>query len=449
MRKLFLLLAFAITGFTAVAQPGDDKAELQQTKQKLQKEIEEYRQLLEKTKKDKKNYMSQLSLINSKINARLHVIDNINKQVKLIDDEIYRKEVEKNKLRKDLDTLKARYAKSMEYAYKNRSTYDYVNFLFSANGINDALRRMAYLKAYRAYREQQVEAIMNTQNLLKQKIEGLNTTKKQKGEVLNEQSQQLGVLEDDKKEKDQILKELKSQEKEINNQITARKAQQRKIDNAITAIIERERKEAIARAKKEKEEKDKLAKLEAANNNKNNAANNIPSTKTTGPTVKVGKSPDAVSNIGKTAAPESADITLSNRFEDNKGKLPWPVDGPNTFILMRYGQQELDKVKFFNNGLNFQTTIGAPVKVVFDGVVSSVIDLGDGDQAVFVRHGKYISSYVGLSSVNVSKGQELKTGQVIGKAGANDEGVGETQLLISPMDRGGYLNPELWIRRGK
>ncbi len=445
MRKLIsiLLVAFVLPAFAQ-----DNKDELQQTKQKLQKEIDEYRQLLESTRKDKKKTMSMLSLINSKINARLRIIDNINREIRMIDDDIYKKAVEVTRLKKDLDTLKMQYARNMVYAYKNRSNYDYINFIFSATSFNDAYRRMTYLKAYRAYREQQAVNILNTQQLLKQKIDGLNQNKKKKGEVLGEQNNQLGVLEDDKKEKDQIVKELKSREKEINNQIASRKVQQRKIDNAITAIIERERKESIARAKKEAEDNKKREAADAAANKANNN-NNAATNKTTGTTVV--KTAPAVTKVGTPGsyAPESADIAMSGRFEENRGKLPWPVDGANSFISMHYGQQDLEGVKYYNNAVTFQTGIGNSVKAIFDGVVSYIIDLGDGKQAVFLRHGKYITGYSGLASVSVSKGQEVKTGQVLGRAGANDEGAGETELRISPMDKGGYLNPEIWIRKGK
>ena len=99
--------------------------------------------------------------------------------------------------------------------------------------------------------------------------------------------------------------------------------------------------------------------------------------------------------------------------------------------------------------MTFQTFIGNAVKSVFDGVISYIIDMGDGKQAVFVRHGKYLTGYSGLATVNVNKGQEIKMGQVLGKASANDEGVGEAELRISPLDKGGYLNPEIWLRRGK
>lgn len=446
MRTFFLIVV--LTCFAAaVYSQQDNKEDLQQTKLRLQKEIEQYRELLAATQKNKKRTMGQLSLINAKINARLRIVDNINRQVKLIDDDIYRKEVEKNRLRRELDTLKLRYATSMSYAYRNRSTYDYLNFIFSATSINDALTRMSYLKAYRSYREQQADNIFKTQGILKDKINVLNDTKKQKGEVLNEQKDQLDVLEEDKKEKDQIVKELKSREKEINTQIASRKLQQRKIDNAINAIIERERREAALRAKRDREEKERALKAEKAEK----AGSGIGSKTSAGTAVvRTEKTGSTTSGSPKIAAPEAADIVMSGRFEDNRGNLPWPVDGPNTVISIRFGVQHIDgtSVTMDNHGLTFQTNVGTPVKSIFDGVVSSIINL-DGRQVVFIRHGKYLSGYSGLSSVSVSNGQEVKTGQVIGKAGANDDGYGETELRLSPIDKGGYLNPEVWLRRGK
>ena len=84
----------------------------------------------------------------------------------MIDDDIYLSNLEIYRLQKQLDTLKAQYARTIVYAYKNRSSYDYVNFIFSANSFNDAIKRIAYLKSYRAYREKQVNTILETQQLI-------------------------------------------------------------------------------------------------------------------------------------------------------------------------------------------------------------------------------------------------------------------------------------------
>ena len=94
-----------------------------------------------------------------------------------------------------LDTLKKEYANSMVYAYKNRSNYDFLNFIFSASSFNDAIKRVAYLKSYRSYREMQAENILRTQDMLGDRIKILSGTKQRKNIVLQEQDKEMTQLE--------------------------------------------------------------------------------------------------------------------------------------------------------------------------------------------------------------------------------------------------------------
>jgi septal ring factor EnvC (AmiA/AmiB activator) len=139
-------------------------------------------------------------------------------------------------------------------------------------------------------------------------------------------------------------------------------------------------------------------------------------------------------------------MIVSQKFEENKGRLPWPVD--KAIITLHFGSNKIPgKTKTItvpSDGLTIETTIGASVKVIFDGEVRSVFNIGD-KQLVLVRHGKYFTTYGNLSSVSVSKGQQLTAGQVIGKAGSNDEGVGEVTLQLDTETSA--INPEPWLRR--
>jgi septal ring factor EnvC (AmiA/AmiB activator) len=97
-----------------------------------------------------------------------------------------------------------------------------------------------------------------------------------------------------------------------------------------------------------------------------------------------------------------------------------------------------------SDGISIETNVGASVKVIFDGEIASVSNLGD-KQLIIVKHGKYFTTYSNLQSVNVSRGQKVNTGQVIGSAGANDEGIGTVDLQMD-TERG-TINPEQWIRK--
>jgi peptidoglycan hydrolase CwlO-like protein len=228
-RALFILFSTVVLSMQASAQANDSREDLQKQEQTLRKELEELNQLLEKTKKNKKNSLGQLEAIRSKISKRKSLINGIAKQVKILDDAIYNNQLDVQKLNKDLDTLKSRYQKSIVFAYKSRSGYEYLNFLFSANSFNDAVKRITYLKSYRQNREAQANAIDLSQTDLNAKINILGANKKDRLKTLVVQNEQLKVLVVDQKEQDKIVKQLKSKEQEITAQVRQKEAQRNKM----------------------------------------------------------------------------------------------------------------------------------------------------------------------------------------------------------------------------
>jgi septal ring factor EnvC (AmiA/AmiB activator) len=142
----------------------------------------------------------------------------------------------------------------------------------------------------------------------------------------------------------------------------------------------------------------------------------------------------------------AGDVALNNKFELNKGKLPWPVD--NGVVTMHFGNNKIDNtlLTFDNPGITIATpSPGNTVKAIFDGEVGGVYNLGDG-MAVTIRHGKYFTTYSNLSSVSVSKGAKVQTGQAIGKTGRDDEGIGG-QLDLILMIETRNVDPKPWLRR--
>src|SRR5574343_287802 len=257
LKQVFsLLVVLLVGGFAAVAQ---NREELQKQKQSIERELAELNQLYRETQKSTKSSVKQLAIIKRKINAREALINGINREVKQLDETIYLNERDIYRLRKELDTLKVKYAKSIVFAYKNRSSYEYLNFLFSAQNFNDAMKRAAYLKSYRQNRETQASAIVQSEKLLQEKIGVLSANKKERLSTLEVQNKQLLDLEEDKKEQDQVVAQLKGKEKELNKQIRDKESQRQKVAVAINAVIRREIEEA-----KKREEAKRLTALAAA-----------------------------------------------------------------------------------------------------------------------------------------------------------------------------------------
>lgn len=452
---IFILLVTGISASPFAQPPGQDKTQLEKERQAIQKDIKEIQGLYDKVKGQKKQTLGQLTMLNRKINLQEQYINSINKELRSIDDDIYLSNLEIYRLNRQIDTLKVQYAKTVVYAYKNKSNYDYLNFIFSASSFNDVIKRIAYLKSYRSYREKQVSVIQETQDLIARRQKQQLVRKDQKNDALENKTKQVDELAIQKNEKDGVVSELKSKEKDLQHQIAAKKKKDRDLNNAILAIVRREIKAAEeaakAKAKAEAEAKKKADELIA----KNKPVNTKPETDKTTIAVTPKKEEGAVTTVSRNTlskTPDSyldlnaSDVALNNKFELNRGKLPWPVD--NGVMTLKFGNNKIDNtlLTFDNPGITIATpSAGVSVKAVFDGEVVAVYSIGDG-MVVTIRHGKYFTTYSNLSSVSVTKGAEVKTGQVIGKSGRDEEGVaGQIDFILMIEKRN--VDPQSWLRR--
>lgn len=451
--KLFLLTLLLIGGLFANAQTKD---ELQKKESDLKKEITDLTNSLTQIQKNKKLSLSQVASVQRKIAAREELINTISKQVKMLDETIYQNELEIYRMRKELDTLKLKYAQSIVFAYKNRSSYQYLNFLFSATSFNDALKRVTYLKSYRQLRETQVDNIIKTQSVLAQKQGTLTASKDEQGHVLQNQKGELVNFEEDKKKLNEVAKDLKSQEKEVSTQIRNKEKQRQQMKTAIAAVIKREiaaenarikaaeeaERQRIARIKAEKDAEAKKSQTAKVNDGTPKNPTPVKPKITAGgdkPMPNIGNNSDRVySPLESTAE----GVEVSKRFELRN--LPWPVNTGN--VTGNFGTSLIPGTIITRvlDGIEISLPEGSAVKCVADGTVSTIFDLG-GELTITVRHGKYFTTYSHLASTSVSKGMAVKSGTVLGKSGTDEGGEGSLLFMVT-NDKGVFLNPKGWLK---
>lgn len=396
---VWLLLLMVV--FSATAQTSKD--DLEKKKEQLLKEIETMQQQLDQTKKSKNANLGQLAALKKQIRTREKLIGNYNSQISQIDKELAAKVRAVRALDRDLDTLKVNYANMVYYAYKHRSAYDKLLFLFSAKDFNDAFIRLKYIKRYSAYRRMQAELIRSTQKDLSKKMSQLKVQRTAKKQVLTEQEEQKKKLAKEKAEKDKLAKTFSSQEKQLKSSLAKKKKEQEQLKKQIADLIRKE----IEESKK-----------------KNGTA--------------TGKS--TASSLGLT--PEAA--ALSASFASNQGKLPWPVTKGE--IIETFGEHEhaiLENVMTKNNGVDIKTAPGADVRAVFKGTVVSIISNPGYHKGVLIKHGEYYTVYSNLASVKVKASQEVDTKQSIGTVYTNESGESTVHLEIWKGTT--LMNPESWI----
>ncbi|SEA05519.1 Septal ring factor EnvC, activator of murein hydrolases AmiA and AmiB [Chitinophaga terrae (ex Kim and Jung 2007)] len=456
LRKLIpLLMALWLLPALLYAQRGTKqaRASLEKQKEQLLKEIAEANKALQANRRSAKQNLAVQRELEQKIANRNAQINNINRELKEIEGDISSTNDNVRTLEKEVDSLRARYAELLVYAYKSRDSYDVLSFFFSANSFNDAIRRYQYLRQYRESRRRQAESLLSTRSLLSQKLADLETQRAKKATALRSEQQQRNVLVADKKETDQTIAQLKDQEKDLQQRIEANKIAAKKVDQAIQAAIRREieearrkaaaqalaRRKAEALKRKQAEEARRKAAIAAAKK-AHKPVKPLPEKKAEEPEEETPVK--MTSEEALVATPEA--LSLAHDFEANKGRLPWPVDAGR--ITGHFGAGRVGKIDVDNNGIIIATAQGAPVKAIFDGEVIMVFQVPGAGYMVTLRHGKYFTNYVRLVNVQVSKGASVKRGHVLGSAAPASGGSnGEIELQVyRNMTK---QNPESWIRR--
>lgn len=469
---------------TAQQQP-NSRTDLENRRKSIMESIRQTQQQLEITKQDKNATIGQLRALQNKLQERQKLIGTINQEISQINNSIQLSAHEISQLRNNLNIQKVRYAQSVRYAYKNRSSYDMLAFLFSSQDFNEALRRMRYLRRYRDVRKEQANEIRNTQGQIVRKINLLNSERSQKDVLLNAELVQRQTLEQETDQTNQVVRSLKGRESQLLADIEKNRKSVKQLERTINDIIRREIE--IARKKAEEEERKRLAAEQQRKQEEERKRLAAANASTGGMTVNTGSGVRPVGgtaptagntrrNIGPSPAPPTApaptastpppattrrpapsytlsltpEVTaLSNSFETNRGRLPWPVE--KGFIAEGFGRHQhivASKVTVDNIGIDIRTNPGAAARAVFDGTVTKVFYLPGLGQSVMISHGQYFTVYTKLATVSVKAGDKIRAKQNIGTVMTDEEN--ETLLnfqvwkvgsnnSISKMDPAGWI----------
>ena len=404
---LLLALLFASGGYAQ-----QSKASLEKQIKSLQKEIANANKLLKETSKNKEVTLNQVSLTEKKIKNRQKLINACNEQIKNLEKEIGRGEARIASMNRELEKLRQEYSKMVVFAYKNKSHYDKLEFLFASDDFNQAFQRMRYIQQFSEARKTKMDQIAATQQRVSEEVETLKKNREEQAALLAEEKSQQELLIQEKSELNAQVKKLKKKEGNIQQSIKDKQAQAKKFQKEIDKIIAEEIRKANERAAKE---------------SKNT---------TTGKTTK----PDKM-------ALTPSEKALSTSFSANKGKLPWPVErGAVSSSYGKHTSAVSSKVTVTNNGIDIATTENAKARCVFEGVVVSVVKPSASNVGVIIRHGDYFTVYSQLDEVYVGRGDKVKTKQNIGKV-HTDRSQGSTELHFELRKGTECLNPAAWLSK--
>ncbi|WP_066757423.1 murein hydrolase activator EnvC family protein [Crocinitomix algicola] len=391
----FICLFFAAPSFGQ--QKESDRLKAQQ--RELEKKIGLTQKLLETTAESRKNLSDNINLIERKIHYRQALLDNLALQQSKLNSEITKLSSEIAKLEIEVEQQKLHYKLMIIQAYKMRNSTASLLFVLSSESFNQANKRLEYLEQLAKYRSDQIRKIQASIAALEAQQTELVSKKQEKDKVtaLNAQEQRNYVR--DREKQKQTIAEMQGKEEQLKKELAEQRKKSKDIQNAINAAIN---KEILAEKKK------------------------------------------------KTTSKETKEIALSNKgFEDNKGRLPWPVKTGE--ITKGFGKQPHPvhvNVFTYNNGVDITTVKGSTVRAVYEGVVSSVIVIPGAGKAVIIAHGNYRTIYSNLQETYVKAGEQIKVKQEIGALLINNSGNSDVHFeirKITPEGQISNINPTYWL----
>lgn len=383
-----LMLGVVRTGFA------QDRKTYEERKARLEREIAIIDKQLADNAAQSNSMLSDLELIRKNISNRKALVDDADRRVRQFSDSIYLAQLEINRLQVRIDTLTSHYSRLVRSAYKNRDARVWYMYMFASENLGQAFRRFGYFRNLSSQMKSEAQNIRTMQEDLEAKRSRLSEMKAEAESVKAERVKELERLRKDEAKADSVVKRLKKDRKKYQNQLSAKKKEVNSLNREIARLIA----QAMDSGTQKKEQKKK--------------------------------------------AP--VDLKLDGEFSKNKGKLPWPAEGP---VTGRFGKHYHPVYKNLelppNNGIDVAVSRGTEVKAVFDGVVSQVIVMPGYNQCVLVQHGNYFTLYCKMKSVSVKTGEKVRTGQVLGTI---DTINGQTQLHFEVWKGNTPQNPESWLR---
>jgi len=365
--------------------------ELEERKERTQRELTESTQLLQRTEKEREQSLNSLNILKRQLTLRTNLINDIEKQIELLERDIEDKSLLIQSYQSDLKNLKNEYAKMIRFAQRNRTDMQILVFIFASSDFNQAYRRMRFYQQFLRFREKQAREIIETQKAIESELAKVSANRNRLAQSREEKTHEVNNLSKQQQQYSSSVRNLQQREAQLRKEVEERKKAMEALDKAIADLIAEETRNA------------------------------------------------------KTQIRDARYLRISDGFAGNKGKLPWPTT--TGVIVNEFGEHNhpvLKGIKIKNNGVDISTKVNEKVKSIFEGEVRKIVSIPGQNIAVLIRHGDFVTVYSNLIKVQVKVGDRVQAQQVIGEV-YNDEKTQSGIYKLQIWQENTILNPTEWI----
>ena len=390
-----LLLACCIPAASQNLSSSKDK------KARLERDIRILEQQLQSATAKSNTAATQLNLLRAQTSARRELLQDSERELRIISDSARRCQKEVERVQARLDTMTFYYGKLVQNAYRNRDSRKWYLYILASENLGQGIRRYGYLRQLSVQMNEQGRRIGEERERLQQERRRLDSLRVRARRLRDERASELQQLTKAEAKSQQLVNQLQKDRRQYQNQLASKRKQVEALNREIERLIRAEM---------------------------------------DGTADKGGKG-----KAGGKKTSTKIDQALSDQFAANKGRLPWPAEGRVVSHFGRNPHPVYTKLEMpFNNGVGIAVSREAPVMAVFNGVVKQIVVVPGYNQCVLVQHGEYFTFYCKLGSVAVKAGDKVKTGQVIGHVA---EGLDDIQVHFQLWKGRDPQDPEKWLRK--
>ena len=458
---LALLLASSLLALTpeAAAQGRKSKTlqRLEQERKQLLRSIEASDKKLQQLRRDTRNEEQTLRTVKEQVEQRRQVVAVLGNEVSGLQARIDTLSGHIGRLHRREGALLLRYRAALVQLQRIDTHIDPVLFVLSSQNPAEARERQRFLSRYsRAVREASV-ALRTTRTEIEATKAEVGRTHSEKEQLLSLREAEKKKLEAEEQQRAAQVKDLQGKQQVLAQDLSKQKQKAEDLDRKIQAQVEAE---IIAAQRRAAELQRRREEARRRRQSQRTQPTPPPSTgrsgrgKGTTPPPPPPPPADDEPEERRAATPggyamDANERALASSFAQNKGRLPAPIRGSYS-ILRTFGvhqHSEHNRVQVNSSGVDFGVNGDSRAYAVFSGVVSRVFVIPGYGTAVILRHGNYLTVYANLSSVAVSTGSRVSTGQSIGSVGASPDGSSGRLLHFQLWHERTKLNPLAWIKR--
>ena len=458
---LALLLVSSLLALTPEAAAQGRKSRtlqrLEQERKQLLRSIEASDKKLQQLRRDTRNEEQTLRTVKEQVEQRRQVVAVLGNEVSGLQARIDTLSGHIGRLHRREGALLLRYRAALVQLQRIDTHIDPVLFVLSSQNPAEARERQRFLSRYsKAVREASV-ALRTTRTEIEATKAEVGRTHSEKEQLLSLREAEKKKLEAEEQQRAAQVKDLQGKQQVLAQDLSKQKQKAEDLDRKIQAQVEAEILAAQRRAaelQRRREEARRRRQTQRTQPTPPPSTGRSGRDKGTTPPPPPPPPADDEPEERRAATPggyamDANERALASSFAQNKGRLPAPIRGSYS-ILRTFGvhqHSEHNRVQVNSSGVDFGVNGDSRAYAVFSGVVSRVFVIPGYGTAVILRHGNYLTVYANLSSVAVSTGSRVSTGQSIGSVGASPDGSSGRLLHFQLWHERTKLNPLAWIKR--